>query len=351
MACTAVAALLVGLLPATPAPAAPPVASFPPGIWKGLAVVTGGISGQGVEAFITSPIIVNFQVEVAPDASVVDGGWAITGAAASAVDAGGEGSFEFSGGGGLAGTGSRVVLAGSVSMVGSVTVQGSTYAIEFALDAAGGFSPSTATCSFVTGDIATEARDVQTASGFATTVTGPFTAHRIGNVGDNLAPDFEEQYVALVEQMDELVAQVTPAAADVVDLAAQAEAFYLNVFANAHCPGGTPNLAPGKQPYTYFVKQLGQLLLAALAHPEAYSAEDLHVLALAAIRIGVVGAAAPDPDLAAQVRQALFDAIAGSLSAAVAAQDQADCLIIHLAASAMGFAELLADAHACANGA
>jgi hypothetical protein len=345
----AAATLATASVPPAPAVAAPPTATFPPGVWKGAAVGTGGISGQGVDAFISEPIKYTFEVEVAPDGSVAGGTWTMTGEVAAATP-GAEGVLSLGGSGTFGGTGARLAIAGSITFAGSITVQGTAYPINFTADAAGGFSPSTATCTFVTGDIATEGRAAQEAAGFATSVTGPFTAYRIGNPGAAAVPGFEEQYVELVGKADALLAQSPPPAAEVVALVQQAESFYHNVFNYSSCPGGNANLLPGKQPYTYFVKTIGALLLAALTDPTAYSVDDLSALAFAALRIGVVGSAAPDPELAGQVSQALFDALSGQLSAAAAANNQTDCVIIHITASALGFTELLADAQACAAG-
>jgi hypothetical protein len=345
----AAATLAVSIVSTAPVHAAPPSASFPPGVWKGAAVGTGGISQPGIDAFISQPIAFNFEVEVAADGSVVGGNWSMTGEVAAATP-GAEGTLSLGGSGTFGGTGARVALTGTITFAGNITVQGAPFPINFTADAAGGFSPTTATCTFVTGDIATEGRAAQQAAGFATTVTGPFTAYRIGNAGAEGVPGFEAQYVELVGKADALLAQTPPPAAEVVALVQQVEAFYHNVFNYGACPGGSPNLQPGKQPYTYFVKTIGALLLAALADPSAYSVDDLSALAFAALRIGVIGSAAPDPELSAQVSQALFDALSAQLSAAVAANNQTDCVIIHITASSLGFTELLADAKVCAGG-
>ena len=107
---------------------------------------------------------------------------------------------------------------------------------------------------------------------------------------------------------------------------------------------------PGTQHYSYFVELISQILLTALADPSGYTADDIHALAIAAVRIGVVGAAAPDPDLAAQVRTVLFDAVESKLADAQATDNKADCTIVFLTATAMGFTELTGPALACAGG-
>ncbi len=234
---------------------------------------------------------------------------------------------------------------------GSISSQGLTVSLNRTVPAEGSFTATFASCTIVSGDLAAITREAQQAAGFETSVIAPFMAHRIGKPGDPYVPGFEDQYLALIEQANALSAQTPPAAADVVALVEQAQNFYENVADYVSCPGGSPNLLPGKQPYTYFVKTIGQLLLAALADPSAYSAADLNTLAFAALGIGVIGSAAPDAELAANVSQALFDALSAHLSAAAAANNKGDCTLIEIAATALGFTQLLADAIACATGA
>jgi hypothetical protein len=320
-------------------------AAFPPGIWKGAAVITGGISSADVSAFVTVPIVFDFDVEVAPDGAVTDGQWTVTGEAAAAVT-GGEGTMAFTGSGDLAGSGSRVTFAGPVHLSGSVSVDGASYPVEVDVDVAGGFSPIAATCNGVSGDFATEARQVQVDVGFASTMAGPFTAVRVGSAGDNLAPGFEDQYVALLTTADQLLQQDPLPAAGVAALAEQVTKFYENVFASASCAGGTPNLEPGTQPYAHFTTKIGELLLNALATPSAYTLDELAELATAAETIGLVGGTTPD----ANVSQALLDALTMQLDAAAQAENTADCTIIAVLAETLEFAELMAVASTCAAG-
>jgi hypothetical protein len=342
--------LLVAIIPALGAKAAPPTASFPPGIWRGTAVVVGGFSGDGVDVSVTAPIRFSFQVNVAPDGSVVDGTWTVTGEVTTVVPDG-QGAASFTGTGTLQGTGARLEFIGPVQLTGSATVQGATYPFDVAVDIEGGFAPTSATCSMVSGDFVTEARDIQESMGFASTMTGPFTTYRIGEAGANLAPTFEDQYVTLVTNAEALAALAQPPAADVVALAQQAEAFYQNVYSFADCPGGTPNLGPGELPYNYFTQTVGRLLLKALANPAAYTADELRSLADAAVRVGVVSVTAADQTLAGQVEEALFNALGTKLEQAEAAQNQEDCASIAAAAEKLDFDELLDSATACATGA
>ena len=106
-------------------------------------------------------------------------------------------------------------------------------------------------------------------------------------------------------------------------------------------------MLPGKQHYSHFVGLLGQVLLTALADPSVFSADEVLTLAFAAVRIGVVGGAAPDPELSAQVWQALYDAVETKLADATAAQNKGDCMSLLVTATALGFTGLVAPAQAC----
>ena len=329
--------------------AVPPPVAFPPGVWKGVGVGTGGINAAGAAGFIAEPIIVHFEVVVAPDGAVVNGVWDWAGEISVAAE-GVEGTFALTASGPLAGSGARVELSGLIHMSGSVRVQGNDYPIEQDLPAAGAFSPSSVSCNVVSGDLATEGRQLQEAAGVATTVTGPFTAHRIEDPGDESVAGFEETYTELVMTAQSLLATGQPPASDVVAFVERAEDFYTNLYASLQCRGATPGLLPGQHLFAYFAELVGQLIVVMLADPSAYSTSDVHTLAIAAIRIGVVGNSAPDPQLAEQVRNTLLDALNAKLADAEATENHGDCTIVSLAASAMGFTELAIQAQACAQG-
>jgi hypothetical protein len=338
-----------GAVSAHPGVPEPPIAAFPPGVWKGVGIVTGGIEASGAAAFVAEPIAVHFELVVAPDGAVVNGVWDWAGEISSAAE-GVEGTFAYTASGPLAGSGARVEMTGSIHVTGSVRVQGNDYPIEQDMAAAGAFSPSSASCTVVSGDLATEGRQLQAAEGIATNVTGPFTAHRIEDPGDESVAGFEETFTELVMTAQNLLATGQPPAADVVAFVERAEDFYTNLYASVQCPGGTPNLLPGHQKFAYFAELVGQLLVVMLADPSGYSASDIHTLTIAAIRIGVVGSSAPDPQLAEQVRSSLLDALTAKLVDAQAAQNQGDCAIVALAATAIGFTELATEAQSCAGG-
>jgi hypothetical protein len=330
-------------------PLAPPPASpaFLPGIWKGVALGTGAISGQDVDAFFSKPFRMKFEFEVAPDGTVVNGLWSWTGEVSMAAE-GVEATFAMTASGTVGGTGNRVEYTGIIHEKGSVTAEGQVIPIEQDVDAAGAFSATSVSCAVATGDVATEGRALQGAAGMATTVTGPFTARRTAS--PDAPVEFEEAFAALVTEAQALIAAGLPAAADVVALAEKAEDFYQNVFATGSCAGGAPSLLPGKQAYTYFVKVIADLVLTALANADAYGPDDVNALAIAALRIGVIGAAAPDPALAAEVLQALQNTLDDKLAAAVAAGDQEACTMISITAGALGMTQIWADAVTCAGG-
>ena len=182
----------------------------------------------------------------------------------------------------------------------------------------------------------------------STTARGPFSAHRIANPGQGAGPGFEETFDQLVARGEALLAAGTPPAADVLAFVEDAEDFYHAVFGYSACPGDAAGVRPGTQAYTYFVVIVGGLILTALAEPGAYDAYDLSALALAAIGIGVIGAAAPDAQLAADVKQVLANALAAAMLDAEANGEKNQCARISLTAKALGLGDLATAAAACA---
>jgi hypothetical protein len=334
--------------PATPAPDEPePGPPFLPGVWKGTAVGLGTISGGGATAFVSVPFIMKFEFEVAPDGTVVSGVWSWSGEVSVAAD-NVEGTFAMTGSGPVGGTGARVEYTGTIHQSGSVTAQGNVVPVEGDVAALGHFSPLSVSCAVASGDIAVEGRQAQADAGISTTITGPFTAQRVAP--PDLGLDFQEQFVQLVLQAEALVAAGLPDPQSVVDLVQQAQDFYQNVFLTGECAGGAPTLLPGQQPYTTFVKVISDLLLTALANADAYSVDDINVLAAAALQMGVIGGAAPDPALDAEVTQAFHDVLEDKLAAAEAEQNKTDCIIISLTATALAMNDIAGQAAACAGG-
>jgi hypothetical protein len=344
----AVAALLVGLTAPVPVHSKPS-AVFPAGVWKGVGYIAGGISGQGVNAVHTAPGVFEFELEVSPQGDVIDGSWSLTGAASATVP-NASAFATFSGGGGLGGTAGRVAVEGSFTLAGTVTAEGFSFDLSQlgAFPAAGGFSPASASCTQVDGDIATEARAAQEAAGFATSVTGPFVAVRMAKAGDNLAPGFDDVYIELVEAMDALSAQATPKVDAVVSLVEDIDAFVAQIAQAASCPGGPANLKKGKQPYTYFVEQLTKLLLKALDNHEAYSANDVNTMLAVAIHVGAMGKAAINANASGELTGAFGDALEAKIAKAKADGSTTDCAILAIAAAFGGYTDMYQDAIACA---
>ena len=334
--------------PPEPPPAPPPASpAFLPGVWKGVAVGSGSISGQGADAFFSEPFRMPFEFEVGPEGDVLNGLWSWTAEVSFAAE-GVEGTFTMSASGTVGGSGNRVVYSGIIHETGTIRVEGNTYPIEQDVPAEGAFSPTSVSCAVATGDVATEGRSMQAGAGMSTTVTGPFTAQRVAS--PDAPAEFQDAFVELVARAQALIAEGLPAVAEVIALAEDAEDFYQNVFATGSCAGGAPSLLPGKQPHTLFVKVIGELLLTALANADAYEPDEINTLAIAALRIGVIGAAAPDPALATEVLEAFQSTLDDKLAAAVAAGDQAACTMIGFTAAALGMTQIWADAVTCTAG-
>ena len=181
---------------------------------------------------------------MAPDGNVVNGIWGWNGEVVSAAE-GVAGLFTMSGSGPLGGNASRIELSGNIHMSGTVTVNGAEFPIENDSPAGGAFSPRSVSCNVVSGDMATEGRQIQQEAGLATTVTAPFTAQRIGAPGDQGLANFEETYTELVLTAEGLLAAGVPPVEDIVALVERAESFYHQVYLSIECPGGATSMLPG----------------------------------------------------------------------------------------------------------
>lgn len=343
-----------GAAPSTPSSGArvaaaaipPPLPAFGPGTWRGRAIGTGAISASGNEGFAAEPFVIDFEFSVRADGTVESGVWSWSGEVAVATTTGASGVFAMQGSGPMSGTGERVEMTGTIHVSGSMNVQGNVIDVETDQPANAAFSPTWAACTVVTGDLATEGVAAQAEAGVATNVKAPFTARMIAAADADST--LEQVFFELVTEAEAiLAAAAAPPAATVVDLVGRIEAWHHQLFRARQCGGAAANLTPGTQPHTYLVELISTILITELADPSAYSAAELQHLAVAAVRIGAVGTAAPDADLAAQVKGALHDALQQKLIDAIAEQDEVDCGAVLISSLALGFQDLVTEASVC----
>lgn len=325
---------------------------FPSGVWRGVAVISGGITADGVDVHATAPAKLTFEVEIGVDGSIVIGSWALTGGEMEVVVPGGEGAFSLSGAGQLLGNDLRLELAGEVGLVGSATVNGQTYPVELAVPSAGAFSATGASCSVVTGDIAVEIRQEQEAAGLGTTVTGPFTAQRIAEPGQALGASVEDGFLGLVFDVTRLWNNtdygITVTRQDILDVAARSEAFYNKLWELGGCTPLPSYL--GEAPEGGFARLLADLLRRELKRNDlGFTASDLYAIGRAARSAGIFGSYLPDAEVLT-LEGRLHSKFVQSINEARASDNDAECVVLLDAVTDLGFNDLIPSASECVSG-
>lgn len=335
-----------GRADAAVAPAVPPPSNvvFAPGTWRGRAVGTGAIHTEPADGLISKPFIIDFEFVVGVDGSV-QGLWLWSGEVTVATDVS-SGVFAMEGSGELAGSPAVVDLTGVIHVAGSVTTQGQTIEIAHDEQAEASFWPTWTSCTLATGDLATVGRGLQQSAGVGTTVRAPFAARMISPPDEDSS--LEATYSDLVLAAESLLAGNPPAGADFLDLVVRVEAWHNNLLRAARCGGATPNLMPGTHPHTYLIELLGALVIAAMGNPSVYMAADVQMIAGAALRIGLLGAAAPNSELAEDVAAALLAALEAKLADAESNDDEDACMVVAITATTLGLTTLATQAQQCA---
>ncbi len=339
-----IAGLLACSVIAGPA-AATTSAPFPPGTWRGKGVWTGAISNGQVSAVVASPGIMSFEVQVAPDGTVTEGQWSL-----NPTDVNVEGpsigtaTGNISGMGGLGGTGSNITIEGTNYVSMDIPSQGVS-GIGVEVPASGSFWATTASCTFVQGDLANVARDEQMAAGFSTSIISPFTATRIAAPGEKGNESWDEAYVALVEDMMSVAGKAKPDAQEVSDLVDAIMKFQAVLVKAASCTDAPENLEKGKQPYTWFVEKFTEMMNKILKDPSGYTGADISEMLFAAVQIGAVGSAAPDQEAAQALGDQFKEVLTQKLNEDIASGNKNDALLIYLAAKQAGYNDLADQAH------
>lgn len=330
-----IAASVLALFGAGPVSAAAPVLppAFPDGTWEGQSVYGGPISKPGLMAVGTGDV--KFDLTVS-NGNVADGTMIMefSGTSGSAVDIA---MITLKGTLALSGTSAFVEFSGPVSMTGEATSHGYLVPIDFSGPTNGALSPGYVTCDLVTGDLATEARDIQQSLGFATGVTGLFVAIRTGD-SPATADAVVEEYNALADAMADLLG-TDPSPDQILEMAAQYEALAAKVAAISACESLPPGFISGLSD-----KGIGALfqhvLQKALDNPGAYTAQQLLSLLASGVRMGCVGDSVPGSgayqDSAANLLVQFETTLEAKLNAADAAGDLQTVQDIWIAAQQLG---------------
>lgn len=334
-------AAVLALLGAGPAPVSvadglPP--AFPDGAWAGDSLYGGEISKPGSWAVATGDV--SFILTVS-NGNVADGLMIVN----SSNTGSGNAQITLKGSLELSGSAAFVEFSGPVTLVGTVTASGYTAPINFTGISDGTMSPFFSTCNMVTGDLATQARNIQESLGYATGVTGLFAAFRTGGSAGT-ANEVVDEYDALAAAMEDLV-KINPSPEQVLEMTELYEALGAKIAAIGACfelpPGfqsGLSNMATGSL--------FQALLQKALNDPDAYTVQELLSLLASGLRMGAVGSAIPGSggyqDTAESLMVQFEATLEAKLDAAAAAGDLQAVQDIWIAASQLGLKALAAKA-------
>jgi hypothetical protein len=327
-----VPALLLLLAGSVPAGAAGGVA-FPDGQWSGTAIWTGSISKKDIFASGSGKAVFTLGIE---GGEVVGGEMTFSGTGQSQVP-NATGKLKITESLQLSGTAAVIKAFGEIGFSGSVKVEGfGTVPVSGSWPASGRFSPTFASCSKVTGDLATEGRKVQESYGFATTVTAHFVAVPTG--GGSASGAVVEEYKSLVAALvDAATAGFT--AEDLLALAYQIDALNAKIMGLGACTGAPPGFEKGLSD-TLLAALFQDALQMALDNAGQYNAQALLTLLGVGIRVGAVGLSVPGSAPLKQFAENLhiqFEAtLTQKLNEAVAAGDVPTIIDILIGAQQYG---------------
>jgi hypothetical protein len=318
-------------------PASSKVAAFPPGTWEGTAIWTGSISKQDI--FATGLGNVSFTLDVLE--GTVGGTMKMKGKGESKVP-GGSAKLSINATLDLSGSPSKIQGSGTGHFSGTATAQGFTVPVDISVPAGASFSPATATCTKVTGDLATEGRKVQESYGFNTNVTANFVAVRVAAKGDagDLMIEYKDTISAILDADDDGLT-----VEEVLDLIAQVEALNSKILGAAACGGVPPDFQKGLAD-PLFAAAFRTLLSSALKDADKYTAQQILSMLGTAFRAGVVGKSAPGQAASENLLVEFEVDLEGKLNAAKAAGDTQTILDIYVGAQQAGLTSLAQKAKA-----
>jgi hypothetical protein len=330
-------AVLSGLTFAAPAPAQDEV-TFLPGPWIAQVFFRGAIGDELGGAAVSGSNIF-FTVTISEEGKVIAGEMTVdilfSGAIGDVTS-----KARYTGTLLMSGTASRLLAAGTLHIDQTTSDGEITIPIARDQDTAWEFSPNSATCSQVRGELFEGGREIQEAAGFQTTISSKFRA----------LPDFSDELKGRLEALDAkvhaaLVGEVTPEA--MLDLVREVEAIRAEVALLEDCKKKLPKgFKPGGSEDAWLEGILITLLSKALETPGAYDAHELVSLLNSGVRGGAVGASSSDPEAAGQLLNDFDDALSVALGAAIAASDAAAIQDIYVAALQYGLTDLAAEAKA-----
>ncbi len=312
--------------------------TFPAGPWVAQVYFRGGIGDEAGGAAVRGSHIF-FTVTISEEGKVVAGEMEVDILFTTAI-ADLTGTARYTGTLLMSGTASQLLASGTLHIDLETTDGDITIPLSREEETAWEFSPNSATCSQVRGELFAGGREVQEAAGFTTSIESKFRA----------LPDLSDELEAKLADLDAkvsaaLAGEVT--AEIVLDLVREAEAIRAEIAHLSKCKQKVPKgFKPGGSGDAWLEGILTTLLSKALETPGAYDAHELVSLLNSGVRGGAVGASSSDPEAAAQLLSDFDDALSGALGAAINAGDAAAIKDIYIAAVQYGLTDLAAEAKA-----
>jgi hypothetical protein len=348
-----VLAVLVAAVAVPAADAAPSPVRWPPGTWRGVAFLSGGLAGHGGTVTRLNGGVFTIDAVVGTDSSVT-GTWTLAPtvehASFSTLGGAADGDLTVTGNGILAGSDTDIVVTGTLTVQGDVTVSSPqlgvvTLPVDEAEPADGSFALTASTCSRVDADLAATGRFAQTAAGFATSVTAPFVGTKVTAA---TSADWANQLADLENRIQGWLTatadgDITPVTVEsLLVLLGDIRSFNDYMITLAPCEDVPADLAKGMIADTIFTKLVAKLAYAVASDADQFDPTVLAAVTFAAVEVGAIGTASADPQTAQNLDGTLHDAVAAKLDSAIAAGDETGITQLTLAAEQAGWADLAA---------
>lgn len=332
---------MVAVLPASlTADARQGFPTFSNGTWVGTATYFGELNEATVNALAAADI--GFKLVVS-GGQVTTGTLTMTGQGSSVeTSVGGSAILNVSLTAELSGSADNVAVTGTATFTGTAQAQGFEVPIDFSGPVSGSFQPEWATCTQVGGDFGTQAEEAAAAYGLNVQAEGLFVAKRVADgFEDDPKKYIPPDYTKLVDDMQKAAAgDIT--AAELKKLVQRIEEVNAEIVGAALCDQVPAGFEEGLVKDDFFYDQFKAIFDKILSAPGKFSVYDLADFLTTAIRVGAVGAAAPDQaysDATLQkFEQAFVDRLA-TLNANTPAGADA-ILAIYVAAKQAGLTDL-----------
>jgi hypothetical protein len=192
-----------------------------------------------------------------------------------------------------------------------------------------------ATCNQVVGDIETPVQQNFDDLGIQNSITGTFSAVRIGDVPEEFATNYQLEAGDLIDEAEAFKKAVTDTNkidfAQLNDLITQAEKLGIGLKKNSDCGFGKSS-----DYLTIISDIIADISNFALKNAHLFSADDLGRLINAAIRVGVMGSGAPNQTQASDLANKFKFALENKLADAKQNNDCKQAISVQIAAGLLG---------------